>query len=177
MQPVTNRAVDSGAIERRLLELAYTTDAKLTVPALAYFAPCSLEDAARVLEDLAARERLAMEIEDDGTIVYQLLGRQKLDLRGPAPASRGFGALVPYAPMQPRREANPALAAVLSVLLPGAGHAYAGRIAAAVLWFFAVSIAYVLIVPGLVLHMFNIASAVRAARLTSAPLAPLQLAA
>ena len=39
------RLTDPADIERRLLELAHTTDAKLTAPALAYFAPCSLDAA------------------------------------------------------------------------------------------------------------------------------------
>ncbi|HEY5922142.1 MAG TPA: hypothetical protein VIV11_10750, partial [Kofleriaceae bacterium] len=61
------RIKDPSAIEARLLELAHTTDAKITAPALAYFAPCSLADANKVLDDLAAHEQLSMDIEDDGT--------------------------------------------------------------------------------------------------------------
>src|SRR6185295_7889271 len=87
--PVFHRITDASAIEARLLVLAHTTDAKITAPALAYFAPCSLDDASRVLDDLAARDRLGMEIEDDGTIVYQMAGRQKITTppghTGPAP--------------------------------------------------------------------------------------------
>ena len=158
-----NRIKDASAIEHRLLELVHTTDAKITAPALAYFAPCSIDDATRVLDDLAARERLSMEIEDDGTIVYQMLGRQKLGAprphldRGPDTA-----ALVPMvrSPGGP----SPLLAAALTALVPGAGHLYAGRIAAAVLWFLVVGMGYVLIVPGLILHLFAIASAAAAAR-------------
>src|SRR3954470_10917934 len=77
MNPV-NPFTDHHAIERRLLELAYTTDAKLTATALAYYAPCSIEDASRVLDDLAAHDRLEMEILDDGSIVYHLRGRERL---------------------------------------------------------------------------------------------------
>lgn len=44
------------AIERRPLDLAYTTTAKLTATALAYYAPCSIDDATLVLDDLAARD-------------------------------------------------------------------------------------------------------------------------
>ena len=156
---MSGRIKDAGAIEARLLELAHTTDAKLTAAALAYFAPCSLDDAARVLDDLAARDRLSMEIEDDGTVVYHLLGRQKLARLAPqlalGPASRT--ALVPGAPSY--REASPLLAAILSIFVPGAGHLYAGRVVAALLWFLVVSLGYVLIIPGLILHLFNIVSA------------------
>src|SRR4051794_24779905 len=84
---LVNRIKDPSAIEARLLELAHTTDAKITAPALAYFAPCSIEDADRVLGDLTARNQLSMEVEDDGTIVYQMLGRQKLGTPRPAPVA------------------------------------------------------------------------------------------
>src|SRR5436190_13130708 len=76
-----DRLKDPSTIEHRLLELAHTTDAKITAPALAYFAPCSLDDATRVLDELTTHDRLSMEIEDDGAIVYQMFGRQKLTAR------------------------------------------------------------------------------------------------
>ena len=159
---------DPSAIEQRLLELAHTTDAKLTVPALAYFAPCSLDDAARVLDDLTTRDRLSMEVEDDGTIVYELHGRQKLSglPRPPHAASvlrPEVRSLVPV--MRGPSGPSPALAAVLTMFVPGAGHLYAGRFVAALLWFAVVGLGYALILPGLVLHLFAIASAtVSAAR-------------
>jgi hypothetical protein len=165
---VYNRINDASAIEQRLLELAHTTDAKLTAPALAYFAPCSIEDAGRVLDDLAARDRLSMDIEDDGTVVYHLLGRQKITAARPVSETRSESlgsapsALVPISrsPSAP----SPLLAAALSALVPGAGHIYAGRLAAAFLWFIVVGIGYTLLLPGLVLHLFSIASAAAAAR-------------
>lgn len=149
---MANRPRDASAIERRLLELAHTTDAKITAPALAYFAPCSIDDAAAVLDDLAARDRLRMEIEDDGTVVYHLLGRQRIA----APA------LVPAVRLH--RGPSPLVAAALSMVVPGAGHLYAGRLGAALLWFLVVGVGYALILPGLVLHLFSVASAALAAR-------------
>lgn len=153
--PVADRLKDPSAIEQRLLELAHTTDAKITAPALAYFAPCSLDDAARVLDDLTARNRLSMDIEDDGSIVYQMFGRQKLA----APAPRAALVRVEH----PRPHVSPLAAAMLGALVPGAGHLYAGRLVAAILWFLVVSMGYVLIIPGLVLHLFSIVSAAAAA--------------
>lgn len=152
---MSNRIKDAGAIEARLLELAHTTDVKITPAALAYFAPCSIDDAAGVLEGLAARDRLNMEIDDDGTVFYQLRGRQKLAARVQ------HTALVPVA--RHDRASSPLLAAALSVCVPGAGHLYAGRFVAAVLWFLVVGAGYVLILPGLVLHLFSIVSAAAAA--------------
>jgi hypothetical protein len=149
---VPKRIKDAAAIERRLLELAHTTDAKLTAAALAYYAPCSLDQAAAVLDDLAARDRLTMEVGDDGSITYELPGRQRI-----APGR----ALVPVA--RPPAT-SPLAAAGLSLLIPGAGHLYLGRTPSAILWFFVVSAGYALLLPGLILHLFNIASASRTAR-------------
>lgn len=161
---VSHRITDAGAIEARLLELAHTTEAKLTAPALAYFAPCSLDDAGRVLDDLAARDRLSMEIEDDGTVVYQMPGRQKLSAPPAAPLSPSLSPapLVPI--VRPSHGPSPLLAALLSALIPGAGHLYAERPVAAILWFVVVGLGYTLLLPGLILHLFSIASATSSAR-------------
>jgi hypothetical protein len=52
---------------------------------------------------------------------------------------------------------------VLSLIVPGAGHLYAGRPLSAVLWFVLVSVGYLLlIVPGVLLHVLCIASAASA---------------
>ena len=171
------RTKDRNAIEARLLELAHTTDAKITAPALAFFAPCSIEDASTVLDDLAARNQLSMEIQDDGSVVYELLGRQKIGHT--THTLRPATALVPLAPatLAPRRDVSALLAAVLSVWIPGAGHLYAGRFVAALLWFLVVGAGYALILPGLILHLFCIVSAASAARRVSAPERPLLAAA
>ncbi|HSD87309.1 MAG TPA: DUF6677 family protein [Kofleriaceae bacterium] len=162
-----NRIKDPSAIEARLLELAHTTDTKLTATALAYYAPCSIEDAARVLDDLTVRDRMSMEVEDDGTIVYQLYGRQKI-----ARPAEHYPQLRPevrtyptaLAPIQRYRTASPLLAALLSFMIPGAGHLYTGRVLSAFLWFMVVGMGYVLILPGLVLHLFSMVSAANSAR-------------
>ena len=167
---MSNDLRDDRLIEQRLLELAHTTDAKLTPAALAYFAPCALDDAARVLEELAARDRLRMEVQDDGAIVYELPGRQRLAAARPL-----HRVLVREA--RPVRVASPAVAAVLSAVLPGAGHLYAGRVFAAWLWFVVVGMGYALILPGLILHLFCIASAAGAARWRNALAGPPLLAA
>ncbi len=153
-KPIT----DAYAIEQRLLELAYTTDAKLTATALAYFAPCSIDDATKVLDDLAARDRVRLEIEDDGTVIYELPARQQLG--APRPVARE-PALAPIT--RPYRHVSPMLAALITLFVPGGGHAYAGRVLAGILWFVLVSMAYSLILPGLVLHLIAIGSAAGAA--------------
>jgi TM2 domain-containing membrane protein YozV len=59
---------------------------------------------------------------------------------------------------------SPLLAALLSALVPGAGHLYAERPVAAIVWFVIVSLGYTLLLPGLILHLFSIASATSSAR-------------
>lgn len=165
-----HQLTDATLIEQRLLELAYTTDAKITAPALAYFAPCSIDDAGRVLDDLAAKGRLEMNVEDDGSVVYEILGRERLAPRVVPPP--GLRREVPARAMVVRdsgRDASPMVAAILSAFVPGAGHLYAGRIVAALLWFLVVGAGYALILPGLVLHLFSIVSAASAARRLGAP--------
>ena len=161
---VFHRITDASAIEARLLELAHTTEAKITAPALAYFAPCSLDDAGRVLDDLAAHDRLHMEIEDDGTVVYQMPGRQKLSAPPAVPLSPSLSPapLVPI--LRPSHGPSPLLAGLLSALIPGAGHLYAERPVAAILWFVIVGLGYTLLLPGLILHLFSIATAASSAR-------------
>jgi len=43
--PQIPRTSDPAVIEHRLLDLAYTTETVITAPVLAYYTPCSIEDA------------------------------------------------------------------------------------------------------------------------------------
>ncbi len=74
---------------------------------------------------------------------------------------------MPYATcdLELRRGPSPGIAAVLSVLLPGLGHVYAGRLLGGLLWFLAASIGYwAVLVPGFPIHLASIWFAYRAAR-------------
>lgn len=169
------RTTDRNVIEHRLLELAYTTDAKITPSVLAYFAPCSIEDAERVLDDLTAKDRILMHVDDDGKIWYEVPDRQKLK-----PREEPARALAPIAPARPLAvrvspHASPALAAIFSTFIPGAGQLYAGRWVAGLLWFLVVSAGYALILPGLILHLFCIVSAASSAHRLNSNLARLAL--
>jgi len=152
-------------IEHRLLELAYTTDAKITPSVLAYFVPCSIEDAERVLDDLTARDRIEMHVDDDGKVWYDVPDRQKLKPREEPRLARALAPITPVRPLALRVSppASPALAAIFSLFVPGAGQLYAGRWVAAILWFLVVSAGYALILPGLILHLFCIVSAASSA--------------
>ena len=159
--PTIPRTSDPAVIEHRLLDLAYTTDSIITVPLLAYYAPCSIEDAEHVLDRLVSESRMSMEIDDDGNIHYVVPNRQRLAL----PRAAQY-ALVPQIEpvMELRPPPNPAAAAVLSMIVPGAGQLYAGKPLSAIVWFTLVTMGYfLLIIPGVLLHVLCIASAAAAA--------------
>ena len=168
---------DPNEIEYRLLELVYTTDAQISAPTLAYFAPCSLQAAEAVLDNLAARDRLHMEVGDDGSITYTFPNRHRLPPRSepvsPPPA------LVPHRPLplaiRGGRQASPLLAATLSLVIPGAGQLYTGNALSAILWFVFVAAGYTLVLPGIFLHLFCIAAAAGAAYRLNSSLARLVL--
>ena len=156
--------MDHRTIEQRLLDLAYTTDAKITATALAYFAPCSIEDASKVLDALTVKDQLSIEVDDDGVVYYEMPGRQQIKSVSPQ-----LPVLQRIAPRTIVRQApyvhtpSPMLAGMLSLFIPGAGHLYAGKFLSAFLWFLVVGAGYTLLLPGLVLHLFCAASATAAA--------------
>jgi TM2 domain-containing membrane protein YozV len=153
--PAIPRTSDPAVIEHRLLDLAYTTDSMLTPPLLAYYAPCSIEDAERVLDRLASEGRLELEVTDDGSLRYEMPNRQRIA----APAQTAMMRRE-VADVAPYHQPNPIAAAVLSAIVPGAGQLYAGRPLSAIAWFTVVTMGYLLLViPGVVLHILCIASA------------------
>jgi TM2 domain-containing membrane protein YozV len=67
--------------------------------------------------------------------------------------------------MTDRNAPSPGIAAVLSVLLPGLGQVYCGRLLAGAIWFLATAAGYSLIlVPGFLIHALSVWSAYASAR-------------
>lgn len=164
--PTIPRTQDPAVIEHRLLDLAYTTDSVITAPLLAYYVPCSIADAERVLERLCSEDRLRMEIDDDGNIRYEIPNRQRVSRPRVAqqPPSFALAHHVPSYLEEPRQAPNAATAAILSIIVPGAGQLFTGRPLSAIAWFVLVSMGYLLlIVPGVLLHVLCVASAASAA--------------
>jgi hypothetical protein len=61
-----------------------------------------------------------------------------------------------------RRAPSPGVAAVLSVLLPGLGQVYGGRLLGGAVWFLATTLAYsAVLLPGFLVHAFCVWSAYR----------------
>ena len=68
-------------------------------------------------------------------------------------------------PMPVRRSPHPGLSAVLSVVAPGLGQVYNGRLLAGAVWFLATAAAYsVVLLPGFLVHAFCVWSAYAGAR-------------
>jgi TM2 domain-containing membrane protein YozV len=64
-----------------------------------------------------------------------------------------------------RRGPSPGLAAVLSVLIPGLGQVYNGKLIAGAIWFLATSLGYsAIILPGFVIHAASVWCAYRGAQ-------------
>jgi len=77
-----------------------------------------------------------------------------------APATSGT-VIVQPAPAVPAW--NPGVAAVLSLVIPGAGQMYQGHVLGGLIWLFVVVVGYMmLVVPGLILHLCCILAAASA---------------
>jgi TM2 domain-containing membrane protein YozV len=75
-----------------------------------------------------------------------------------------YDDLVPQPPMR-ARVPSPGLAAVLSVVIPGLGHIYAGRLGAGFVWFLASAFGYwAILVPGFLIHVASVYFAYQAAK-------------
>jgi TM2 domain-containing membrane protein YozV len=67
-----------------------------------------------------------------------------------------------YREVHVRNAPSPGIAAVLSVLLPGLGQVYTGRLLAGALWFLATTLAYsAILLPGFLIHGLCVWSAYR----------------
>src|SRR5262245_49069979 len=61
---------------------------------------------------------------------------------------------------EPQAKWSPGIAAVLSLVIPGAGQMYKGKVGIGLVWLVAVCLGYVLVViPGLILHLICILNA------------------
>ena len=67
-------------------------------------------------------------------------------------------------PIAVRRPPGPGIAAVLSVVIPGLGQVYSGRLLAGGIWFLATAVAYsAVLLPGFLVHALCVWTAYRSA--------------
>jgi len=114
-----------------------------------------------VLDRLASEDRIHLEVDDNGNVFYVFPNRQRVaPVRLPP---LGLARHDEYE-LEIRQPPNPAAAAVLSMIVPGAGQLYAGRPISGIAWFALVTMGYLLlVVPGVLLHILCVASAAGAA--------------
>jgi len=66
---------------------------------------------------------------------------------------------------RPARAPSPGVAAVLSVVLPGLGQVYTGRLLAGLIWCLGTAVAYwAILVPGFLVHLLCVGFAYQSAR-------------
>jgi TM2 domain-containing membrane protein YozV len=59
-----------------------------------------------------------------------------------------------------KKDWSPGIAAVLSLIIPGAGQMYKGQVGTGIIWLLSVAVGYMLmVVPGLILHLICITNA------------------
>jgi hypothetical protein len=151
--------MEYAAFERRVLEMLFTTEMPISPAHMAYAAGVPVIEAERHLERMVEQRILTKECDlETGAVTYRYPQRALLPLADrPAPVDR-------------TGHPSQLLAAMLSILLPGSGHMYTGRVSDGIGWMLAVFVGYVfLVLPGLVLHALCTVSAVRAAGSTLTP--------
>jgi hypothetical protein len=148
--------MDYSVFEQRVLDVLFQTTAPITPIHMAYYARIPVAQSEKHLERMVEEQILVKECDlETGAVTYVSPNRQLL-----APPQHRPAAIVPTRPLYSR-----ALAALLSLVLPGSGHIYSGRERAGVLWLFGTLAGYVcLVIPGLIMHVFCIASAVNVPR-------------
>ena len=134
--------------EVRFLEFAYKTTARINVPAVAYALKLPTAEVSERLEDMAARDVLVRQVDDEGNVFFDIPGRA---VPRP-PAEPPLARVVPPGPLTsvaPPAEGTAVAALVLNVVIPGTGSLIAGRVAIGVvqliLWIVGVPLSFVLI--------------------------------
>lgn len=130
-----NRGADvapADDFERRFLEFAYESDLPINVPSVAYALKLPTAEVAERLEDLALRDVLSREIDDQGNVYFTLAGRPvrppptALARRDAHSIARAQSATL-VGP-EPPSESTAVAAMVLNVIIPGTGSLVAGRL-------------------------------------------------
>ncbi len=74
---VPDKPVTPAEFEQRFLEFAYKTNARIDPLSVAHACKVPIQDADDRLEDMAAREMLIREVDDEGQVYFRLPGRAK----------------------------------------------------------------------------------------------------
>jgi TM2 domain-containing membrane protein YozV len=133
--------------EVRFLEFAYQTTATLNVPSVAHALKMPTAEVSDRLEDMAARDVILRDVDDEGNVFFNIPGRAAHAPANPPLATRSLPG--PLAHVSAPLEGTAVAAMVLNVIIPGTGSLVAGRVAVGVvqlmLWIIGVPLSFVLI--------------------------------
>ena len=127
--------------EHRFLDFAFNTTMRIDAASTAYALKVPIADAERRLEDLAARDVLIREVDDEGAVWFRLPGRPQTAMvkaqprevgrpQSPGTTDRAFGP--PYlrrGPIGPAASAHHMAGLVLNLVFPGVGSIVLGKTA------------------------------------------------
>lgn len=143
--------------ERLVLRILFETDVPLTATHVAYLSGLPVRTVERHLARMAENGSLLLRANTDGQVEYYFPGRRSALVPG------GAAAAVLAAESFRQPPTNPLTAVLLSMLIPGAGHIYAGRAGVGVAWMASTLAGYAcFFLPGLFLHGLCMVSAAHA---------------
>jgi len=161
--------MDFDEFEQLVLKVLFETDVPVTAAHVAYLGRISVRSAERHLARMVEQGTLTVRTNTAGIVEYIYPGRKPLSARvmssevatvGPPTITAGEGF---FLTLRPRP--NPVTAVMLSMLIPGAGHIYAGRPGAGVAWMATTLMGYACcFLPGLFLHGLCLVSAAQSRR-------------
>jgi hypothetical protein len=161
--------MDFDEFEQLVLKVLFETDVPVTAAHVAYLGRISVRSAERHLARMVEQGTLTVRTNTAGIVEYIYPGRKPLSARvmtsevatvGPPTITAGEGF---FLSLRPRP--NPVTAVMLSMLIPGAGHIYAGRPGAGVAWMATTLMGYACcFLPGLFLHGLCLVSAAQSRR-------------
>jgi len=164
--------MDFDEFEQLVLKVLFETDVPVTAAHVAYLGRVSVRTAEKHLARMVEHGTLNVRTNAAGIVEYIYPGRKPIAARtavgdtsfGPPPISAvsttgdSF-----FLTLRPRP--SPVTAVMLSMLIPGAGHIYAGRAGAGVAWMATTLMGYACcFLPGLFLHGLCLVSAAQTRR-------------
>jgi hypothetical protein len=155
--------MDFDEFEQLVLKVLFETDVPVTAAHVAYLGRVSVRTAERHLARMVEHGTLIVRTSAAGIVEYVYPGRKPIAtalasstaMVGPPPISAGESFFLTLRP-----KPSPVTAVMLSMLIPGAGHIYAGRAGAGVAWMATTLMGYACcFLPGLFLHGLCLVSA------------------
>src|SRR5262245_8583465 len=155
--------MDFDEFEQLVLKVLFETDVPVTAAHVAYLGRVAVRTAERHLARMVEHGTLIVRTSAAGIVEYVYPGRKPIAtalasagaMVGPPPISAGESFFLTLRP-----KPSPVTAVMLSMLIPGAGHIYAGRAGAGVAWMATTLMGYACcFLPGLFLHGLCLVSA------------------